>query len=148
MDIEFYTLPDNFLTKVDRASMINSLEVRCPFLDYRLIEYSMKLPTAYKISMLKEKTFFREIVSKILPNKIINKKKQGFTPPIGKWMEKLKYKKNLAKIIKNIHNKKIISEDWKKFYEKEILPKNSIVANNYKVRLFLFNGWLEYWKII
>lgn len=148
MDIEFYTLPDNFLAKVDRSSMINSLEVRCPFLDYRLIEYSMKLPTKYKISMLKEKTFFREIISKILPQNIINQKKQGFTPPIGEWMEKKYYQKKLANILKKLSSENIISKDWKKFYLKEILQKNSIVANNYKIRLFLFNKWAEYWKII
>jgi asparagine synthase (glutamine-hydrolysing) len=147
MDIEFYTLPDNFLTKVDRASMINALEVRCPFLDYRLIEYSMKLPTKYKVSLFKEKTFFREIISKFLPKEIIDKKKQGFTPPIGEWMQKEGYKKELLKVINNLYERKIISKEWFNFYKKEILSKESIVANNYKIRLYLFSRWLDYWKM-
>ena len=148
MDIEFYTLPDNFLTKVDRASMISALEVRCPFLDYRIIEYSMKLPTKYKVSLLKEKTFFRGIISKFLPKEIIDKKKQGFTPPIGEWMQKENYVKKLKINIGELYAKKIISEEWFNFYKKEIFPYNSIVTNNYKIRLFLFHKWCKYWKII
>jgi asparagine synthase (glutamine-hydrolysing) len=146
MDIEFYTLPDNFLAKVDRASMINALEVRCPFLDYRLVEYSMKLPTKYKVSLFKEKTFFREIISKFLPKEIINKKKQGFTPPIGEWMQKEGYKRELSEILQYLYDRKIMSNEWFQFYKKEILPKESIVANNYKIRLYLFNKWFEFWN--
>jgi asparagine synthase (glutamine-hydrolysing) len=145
MDIRFYTLPDNFLTKVDRASMINSLEVRCPFLDYRLIEYSMKLPTKYRVGLFHEKTFFREIISKFLPRKIINKKKRGFTPPIGKWMQKESYKRELKENLNELYKKKIISKEWLNFYKKEIFSGNSIVQNNYKIRLFLFYKWWKYW---
>jgi len=145
MDISFYTLSDNFLTKVDRASMINSLEVRCPFLDYRLIEYSMKLPTKYKVGLFHEKTFFREIISRFLPKKIINNKKQGFTPPIGKWMQKKSYKRELKENLNELYKKKIISREWFDFYKKEIFSGNSIVQNNYKIRLFLFYKWWKYW---
>mgnify|MGYP002280248592 CR=1 FL=1 len=147
MDICFYTLPDNFLTKVDRSSMINSLEVRCPFLDHRLIEYSMKLPTKYKINLFSEKKFFREIISKFLPKEIINKKKQGFTPPIGEWIQKKSYKNELKSSLNELFQNKIISEEWKNFYLKEILSKNTIVANNYKIRLFLFYKWFKYWNV-
>jgi len=143
MDIEFYTLPDNFLTKVDRASMANSLEVRCPFLDYRLIEYSMKLPTKYKISLLKEKGFFRSIIKDFLPPKILNKKKQGFTPPINDWITKQEYKKEIDTALTKL--KGTLSMEWIDFYKKEILPHNSLVHNNYKIRLFLFYRWYKYW---
>ena len=148
MDIEFYTLPDNFLAKVDRASMINALEVRCPFLDYRLVEYSMKLPTEYKVSLFKEKTFFREIISKFLPKEIINKKKQGFTPPIGEWMKQKKYSKELPNILMTLLERNIISDSWCDFYKNNILPKDTLVSNNYKARLYLFYEWCKYWKII
>ncbi|MFH0712179.1 MAG: asparagine synthase (glutamine-hydrolyzing) [archaeon] len=148
MDIEFYTLPDNFLMKVDRASMINSLEVRCPFLDYRLIEYSMRLPTRYKVSLFGEKTFFKEIISGFLPKTIIKKKKMGFTPPIGEWMQKDNYKKKLSAMLGNLYKKKIISKQWFDFYKKEIFSCNLMVPNNYKIRLFLFYRWCKYWKVI
>lgn len=144
MDIKFYTLPDNFLTKVDRASMANSLEVRSPFLDYRLIEYSMTLPTKYIISFMKEKSFFRSIIKSFLPRQIINKKKQGFTPPINDWIIKDKYRKEINKALEELKN--ILSKEWIQFYKKEIFPNNSLVHNNYKIRLFLFYKWYNYWS--
>lgn len=145
MDIEFYTLPDNFLTKVDRASMANSLEVRCPFLDYRLLEYSMKIPSEYKTNLYGDKRLFKKIIKKFLPRKIIRGKKKGFTPPISSWMEKEEYRRELNKMLIELHERKILSENWVKFYKKQILEKNSLVENNYKLRLFLFYKWHEYW---
>ena len=148
MDISFYTLPDNFLTKVDRASMANSLEVRSPFLDYRMIEYSFELPQRYIVSLKKEKTFFRGIIKHFLPKSIIEKKKQGFTPPLNSWIAGKEYEKELRIIVKKLEQKKILSRKWAEFYGKEILPKNSLVQNNYKIRLYLFYKWAKFWKFI
>lgn len=146
MDIYFYTLPDNFLTKVDRASMANSLEVRCPFLDYRLIEYSMKLPTKFKTTLLKDKSFFREIISTFLPKEIISKKKKGFTPPIERWIQSPEYKKELNLILNDLNQAKILSRNWSKFYKEVVFPENTLVHNNYKIRLFLFYRWYKFWE--
>lgn len=145
MDIEFYTLPDNFLTKVDRASMANSLEIRCPFLDYRILEYSMKFSSKYKSSLFKDKILFKKIIKNFLPKRIIRQKKKGFTPPINKWIEEEEYKKRLYKIIGELEEKKILSKEWSEFYKKKILNKNSLVENNYKIRLFLFYEWYKFW---
>jgi len=146
MDIEFYTLPDNFLTKVDRASMANSLEIRCPFLDYRILEYSMKVPTKYRASMFKDKILFKKTIKKFLPKKIISGKKRGFTPPINDWIAKEEYKENLHKALEELRKKNILSKEWFNFYNKKILNKNSLVENNYKIRLFLFYEWFKYWN--
>jgi asparagine synthase (glutamine-hydrolysing) len=145
MDIEFYTLPDNFLTKVDRASMANSLEVRCPFLDYRILEYSMKIPSKFKANLFKDKILFREIIKKFLPRKIINQKKRGFNPPINKWISKKEYKENLKKILDELERDRILSKKWVDFYRKKIINKNSLVENNYKIRLLLFYEWYKLW---
>ena len=145
MDIYFYTLSDNFLTKVDRASMAHSLEVRCPFLDYRLLEYSMKLPTSFKVGFFKEKGFFKEIILPFIGKKIISKKKKGFTPPIEKWIQNPEYKEEIESILIELKENKIISEKWLKFYEKIIFPNSTLVHNNYKIRLFLFYKWYELW---
>jgi asparagine synthase (glutamine-hydrolysing) len=145
MDIEFYTLPDNFLTKVDRASMANSLEIRCPFLDYRILEFSMRIPSKYKTSFFRDKVLFKKIIKEFLPVKIIRQKKKGFTPPINEWISKKKYSRKLSEIIKKLEDKKVLSKEWIEFYRKKILLKNSIVENNYKIRLFLFNEWYNYW---
>jgi asparagine synthase (glutamine-hydrolysing) len=145
MDIEFYTLPDNFLTKVDRASMANSLEIRCPFLDYNILEYSMRIPTKYKVSLFKDKLLFRKIIKKFLPRKIIKQKKRGFTPPINDWISEKKYQNKFDNILADLEKENILSENWVKFYKNKILNKNSLVENNYKIRLFLFYGWYKFW---
>ena len=144
MDIEFYTLPDNFLTKVDRASMANAMEIRCPFLDYRLIELSMQSPSKNIVSMFNEKNLFREIIKDFLPSRIINKKKQGFTPPINDWITKPEYKKELEKSLEEL--KEILPKEWIQFYPAKIFPTNSLVHNNYKIRLYLFYRWYKYWN--
>jgi len=146
MDIYLYTLPDNFLLKIDRASMASSLEVRSPFLDYRLVEYSMKIPTKYKVSFSKDKRLFREIVSDFLPEKIVNSPKKGFTPPINSWIANKRYNNELDSAIKKLRDIKILSKEWSDFYRKEIFPKNSLVENNYKIRLYLFYRWFKYWN--
>jgi asparagine synthase (glutamine-hydrolysing) len=145
MDIYFYTLSDNFLAKVDRASMASALEVRCPFLDYRLIEYSMTIPTKYKVSFRSDKKLFREITKNFLPDEIVYKKKQGFTPPINSWIEDENYEKELVLILDELSKNKILSNEWTDSYRNEILPKKSLVHNNYKIRLFLFYKWYKYW---
>ena len=147
MDIYLYTLPDNFLLKVDRSSMKNSLEVRCPLLDYRLVEYSMNLPTKYKIGFFKNKLLFREMIKKDLPKKILKKKKRGFTPPINIFIEKTKIKKEILFGLKKLEEKEIISKEWRRFFEK-IFEKKDLISKNYKIRLYFLIRWAKYWKII
>ena len=78
-------LPQDILTKVDRASMYSSLEVRSPFLDIDLIETAFSLPVEYHRSMLKGKRLLRTIYRSQLPPAIITRRKQGFTNPIHSW---------------------------------------------------------------
>ena len=61
-DLMYNTLADNFLVKVDRASMSQALEVRSPFLDYRFIEYARKIPTKWKVNPRKTKILMRDII--------------------------------------------------------------------------------------
>ena len=80
------TLQDNYLVKVDRTSMANSIEVRSPFLDYRFIEYAQKIPPSLKVSYRKNKILMREIIKDIVPKEIVERNKMGFTPPIDEWL--------------------------------------------------------------
>ena len=145
MDIEFYTLPDNFLAKIDRASMANSLEVRCPFLDYKILEYSMKIHSKYKTSLSEDKVLFKKIIKDFIPKEIIDQKKKGFTPPLNSWISGDKYSDHLDKVLNELEKNKVISKEWSKFYRKRIFNKNSLVENNYKIRLFLFYEWYKIW---
>lgn len=79
-------LQDDILTKVDRTSMANSLEVRAPFLDYKFVEFAAKLPTVYKLNRLTTKYLLKKAFRDILPAKIIKRGKKGFGIPVAKWI--------------------------------------------------------------
>ncbi len=85
LDHKFY-LPGDILTKTDISSMANSLEVRCPFLDYRLVEFSASLPPEMKVERGQTKRLLREAVVEWVPEPILTRKKMGFGPPMDKWM--------------------------------------------------------------
>ena len=79
-------LQDNILVKVDRGSMANSLEVRCPFLDQKVVEFACRLPTLYKLNGLTTKYLLKQAAIGLLPRDIIIRKKKGFGIPVSKWL--------------------------------------------------------------
>ena len=84
LDFEFY-LPNDMLTKVDRMSMLCSLEVRVPFLDERVVDFASKVPSRLKLKGLTTKYLLREALSDVLPRRITHRKKQGFELPVDSW---------------------------------------------------------------
>lgn len=83
-DQSFY-LPDCLMVKTDIASMSNSLEVRCPFLDHRIVEYAATIPSHLKRDATGGKLILKNAVRDLLPAEIINKRKSGFGIPIDQW---------------------------------------------------------------
>ena len=83
-DLKTY-LPDDILVKVDRMSMANSLEVRAPFLDYRIVEFAASLPSSFKIKGNCKKIILRNTFCKLLPESILNRPKHGFSVPLDHW---------------------------------------------------------------
>jgi asparagine synthase (glutamine-hydrolysing) len=79
-------LPDDYLTKVDRMSMANSLEVRVPFLDHKMVEFVFSISSKYKIRGLTTKYLLRKIMKDKLPEKILKGKKRGFSIPLTRWL--------------------------------------------------------------
>lgn len=117
-DTNFY-LPNDILTKVDRASMAHGLEVRVPFLDHRIVEFAFKLPLESKIKNNKTKVILRNILEEKIPNKLLNRPKMGFAVPLMDWLRgplkswayDLIYQSNINDgIIDNLSIKKIFNE--------------------------------------
>lgn len=79
-------LPGRMLVKVDRASMANSLEVRCPFLDHDLLEWSSRLPSSFKMQGTNGKRVLKKALEGRVDHGILYKSKQGFAPPISSWL--------------------------------------------------------------
>lgn len=86
LDMNYY-LAEDILTKVDRASMAVSLEVRAPFLDHRVAEYAASLPLAYKLNGSNGKYILKRAVEKLIPKSIIKRPKKGFGIPIADWLK-------------------------------------------------------------
>jgi len=87
MDFGNY-LAEQILVKVDRASMLNSLEVRAPLLDYRLIEFAFgKVPSHLKATANSRKVLLKKLAARVLPREFDQQRKQGFSIPLASWLQ-------------------------------------------------------------
>lgn len=88
MDFENY-LPEDILVKVDRASMLNSLELRAPFLDHRIIEFAFgRVPSSLKATATTRKILPKLLGDRIFPRQFDQHRKRGFSIPLGLWLRK------------------------------------------------------------
>jgi asparagine synthase (glutamine-hydrolysing) len=78
-------LPDDLLTKVDRATMAHSLEARVPYLDHRFFEFCARLDPSLKQRGRTGKYLLKKLALKLLPPEIVQRPKQGFFPPLAEW---------------------------------------------------------------
>jgi len=87
--LEFFTrfyLQDGILAKVDRATMMNSLEARAPFLDIEVANFARRLPSLWKLRDGTTKYLLKKAALRLLPTEIVHRKKKGFGTPVGAWL--------------------------------------------------------------
>ncbi len=137
-------LPDDILTKVDRATMSVGLESREPLLDHRLMEFTARIPSEYKYRNGESKYILKKVLEKHLPRELFDRKKMGFGSPIDSWMRgKLlplvqDYLSEESLKRENIFNPATVSEWMDKFYKHSFDGKR--IWN-----LLVFQMWKEKW---
>ena len=123
-DINNY-LPDDILTKVDRASMAHSLEVRCPLLDKRLHNF-VGIKNSLKISNKNSKIILKKILSKYIDINLISNKKMGFAIPIHKWLSN-----DVYELGNDLIHSKILAED--EYLNQKYIKFGSLIEMEIKI---------------
>jgi asparagine synthase (glutamine-hydrolysing) len=142
-DLKYY-LKDDLLVKVDRASMIHSIEARVPLLDYRLIEWALNLDVSFKIKENSAKYLLKKLLYQYVPETYYNRKKQGFSIPLVKWLKtELKYlvDENLSK--KAIEEFGILNYEYVKILKENYYSGKSDYLYNRIWNLLILQIWLE-----
>jgi len=136
-------LPDDILTKVDRATMSVSIEGREPLLDHRIAEFMAQVPFEYKYRNGKSKYLLRKVLERYLPNELIDRPKMGFGIPMFEW-----FSKDLRNLFDIYFNEKEIKKQGllnikyiKKEYKK--LKNNKTVNINKLWFILVFEMWYQ-----
>ncbi len=132
-------LGEALLSKVDRVSMRNSLEIRTPFLDVNLVDLVFSIDSKIKIGDT-NKYLLKKIASNYIPETIINRRKKGFNSPFNEWIQE-EYKESILKLILKVNKETNLFNDE---YVKNIYT----LAQNRKFKqhlwsLFIFSKWYE-----
>jgi len=136
-------LPGQLMVKGDRMAMMNSLEVRSPFLDHHLAEFAFNLPVEYKIDGVSGKKQVKELLAEIMPEKFVYRRKQGFGAPVEAWLR--------TPEIKDFIYKNIINKDCrlKEFFGNENFKKFFIGFYEKGDKNYAYKAWvllsLELW---
>jgi len=142
LDLKTYMV-DDILTKVDRASMMNSLEVRVPFLDHKFAELTFKIPWNLKLKGNDKKYILKKSMTKYLPGNILNHPKQGFGVPLSLW-----FKNDLREYINDtlLSQHPLLSNYLDKNYVKKIIEQNRKGRRDFSSKiwsLLFFEEWLK-----
>jgi len=146
-------IPDDILCKVDRASMKYSQEVRCPLLDYKIVEFANSLPFEYKYNGTK-KRILKDIVYEYIPNELLDRPKMGFAIPTEKWLKsKLKDRVRRFADINRLKNQGIFNPvNMNKFIEDYFngtMAPQLVNLDNTRIvwSFYVLQDWLEYYGI-
>lgn len=134
-------LPDDLLMVGDKTSMSNSLEVRVPFLDYRIVEFIESLPPSLKLRGLTGKYLHKKAMRKYLPSEVVYRKKKGFAHPIAQWL-----RTSMRPLVEDclLSKNSSLSEYFNIEYIRTILELDRSGSENYMRHIYLLLS-LELW---
>lgn len=146
MAVDYKTyLPNDILTKVDRATMSASLEGREPILDHRIFEFAAQLPIDYKYDGLTTKRILKDITHEYIPKEMMDRPKTGFSLPIAKWL-----RNDLSFLIDKYLSEKALASSG--FFNEHYLIKQINLFNDNKFhytpfiwKLLMFQMWFDEW---
>jgi asparagine synthase (glutamine-hydrolysing) len=129
--------------KVDRASMAYSVEVRSPFLDYRIIEFARTLPLSYRYVPGRKKRILRDILKEYIPEEVFDQPKRGFAVPIGQWIRKELREEFVANLSDDFLNQvpNLNVAKFKKMFQDHLLEKADY--SSYIWRVFVLSKWYQ-----
>ena len=129
--------------KVDRASMAYSVEVRSPFLDYRIIEFARTLPLSYRYVSGRKKRILRDILKEYIPEEVFDQPKRGFAVPIGQWIRKELKEEFVANLSDDFLNQvpNLNVAKFKKMFQDHLQEKADY--SSYIWRVFVLSKWYQ-----
>jgi asparagine synthase (glutamine-hydrolysing) len=129
--------------KVDRASMAYSLEIRSPFLDYRIVEFARTLPVSYRYQKGRKKRILKDILKEYIPETIFDQPKKGFSVPMNSWIRnelKEEFIQNLPDaFLKQVPNLNVAK--FKKMFQSHLSGKQDY--SSYIWRVYVLSKWYQ-----
>lgn len=138
----YLKLPGDMLTKIDRSSMMHSLEVRSPFLNHELAQFAFNLPDAYKTSRTRGKVILQKACGALIPENVFTRRKLGFGAPVKHWLKEESVRALLNDMLKDPRVSVFFNADTLRSYADAFYAGNSVLA--YKLwMLFTLELWMR-----
>lgn len=115
-------LPDDLLIKADKITMANSVELRVPLLDHKVLEFAASLPSKYKVNGFTTKYLAKRSLQKLVPPEIVSRKKAGFPVPYASWL-RTQMKDWLRDLLTG--NRSFVAEYFGKAFSKELIAEDA-----------------------
>jgi asparagine synthase (glutamine-hydrolysing) len=146
MCVDFSTyMADDILTKVDRASMSVGLEVRCPLLDYRVVDFAWRLPMPMRVNADGGKRILKRVLERYVPKPLFDRPKRGFGVPIEQWLRNdlREWAENLLAPARlkeqGLLNADAVRNAWQEHQGGRISHTNMLWT------VLMFQAWHEHW---